>query len=112
MPRRRLNCLMYQRSCDFGLGIPFNIASYALLLSMVAQVVNMVPGEFVHSMGDLHIYLPHKEALIEQCNREPYPLPKLWLNPKVNNLFDFKFDDIRIENYQSHPPVKMELSAG
>jgi thymidylate synthase len=112
IPRRRLNCLLYQRSCDFFLGIPFNIASYAMLLSMVAQVVNMVPGEFVHSMGDTHLYQNHIEQAKLQLTREPYPLPTLKLNPKITSLFDFKFEDISIENYQSHPAIKGDVSTG
>jgi thymidylate synthase len=112
IPSRRLNCLLYQRSCDFGLGIPFNIASYSLLLAMVAKEVNMVAGEFIHTYGDLHIYKNHLEPLKEQLKREPYPLPNLWLNPEVKSIFDYKFADIRIENYQYHPAIKLEVSTG
>jgi thymidylate synthase len=110
LPVRRLNCLMYQRSCDTFLGVPFNIASYALLTEMVAHCVNMVAGEFIHTYGDLHIYENHIKQVEEQLSREPLRLPKLKLNPNVRDLFAFKFEDIQIENYQSHPPIKGEMS--
>jgi len=112
IPKRRLNCLLYQRSCDTFLGVPFNIASYGLLTSMVAHAVGMIPGEFVHTYGDLHIYQNHLDQVKEQLTREPMQLPKLWLNPKVNNIFDFRFEDIRIDGYESHPAIKGEVSVG
>jgi thymidylate synthase len=110
VPRRRLNCLMYQRSCDTFLGVPFNIASYALLTELVAHCVNMVAGEFIHTYGDLHLYENHIEQAREQLKREPLPLSRLKLNPQVRDLFAFKFEDITIENYQSQPPIKGEMS--
>lgn len=110
VPKRRLNCLLYQRSCDLFLGVPFNIASYALLTSMVAQVVNMVPGEFIHTYGDLHIYKNHEEQVKEQLTREPLPLPTLQLNPAIKSLFDFKYQDIEVKDYESHPAIKGELA--
>jgi thymidylate synthase len=112
VPKRRLNCLLYQRSCDTFLGVPFNIASYGLLTSMVAHTVGMVAGEFVHTYGDLHIYSNHIEQCKEQLTRQPLALPKLWLNPEVKNLFDFTINDIRIEDYNSHPAIKGEVSVG
>ncbi len=110
IPERRLNCLLYQRSCDSGLGIPFNITSYALLTAMIAQCVNMIPGVFTHSMGDLHIYKNHIDGLKEQLKREPKQLPKLWLNPEIKNIFDFKYDDIKLVNYKSHPTIKFDIA--
>jgi thymidylate synthase len=110
IPTRRLNCLLYQRSCDTFLGVPFNITSYCLLTAMIAHCVNMVPGVFTHTYGDLHIYENHFEQVKEQLSRTPKLLPKLWLNPKVNNLFDFKFEDIKLENYQSHPTIKAPIA--
>lgn len=110
VPTRRLNCLMYQRSCDTFLGVPFNIASYALLTEMVAHCVNMVAGDFIHTYGDLHLYENHIEQAKEQLERKPLALPKLKLNQQVRDLFAFKFEDIAIENYQSHPAIKGEMS--
>ena len=92
------------------LGVPFNIASYSLLLSMVAQVVDMEPWEFVHTLGDAHIYYNHFEQVREQLSRQPLPLPKLWLNPEIKNIDDFKMDDIKLIDYQSHPPIKAEMA--
>lgn len=112
IPRRRLNCLLYQRSCDTFLGVPFNIASYGMLISMVAQVTNMLTGEFVHTYGDLHIYENHISQCKEQMTREPKAAPRLVLNPNVKSLFDFKFEDISIADYEPHPPIKGELSTG
>jgi len=106
----RLSCQLYQRSADIFLGVPFNIASYALLTHMIAQVVDLEPGEFVHTFGDAHIYLNHLEQVKLQLTREPLPLPQLKLNPHVRNLFDFKFEDIEIQNYQSHAAIKGEVS--
>jgi thymidylate synthase len=110
IPKRRLNCLLYQRSVDTALGKPFNIASYALLTAMIAQTVNMVPGMFTHSMGDLHLYIPHLDGIKEQLKREPKQLPKVWLNPEVKSLFDFKYDDIKLIGYESHPAIKFDVA--
>lgn len=106
----RLSCQLYQRSADIFLGVPFNIASYALLLSMVAQVTGLEPGEFVHTLGDAHLYSNHLEQAQEQLSRTPKAPPRLVLNPQVTNLFDFTFDDIRIEEYESHPHIKAEVA--
>ncbi len=105
----KLSLHMTQRSCDMFLGVPFNIASYALLLSMVAQVVNMKPHECVLTLNDAHIYHPHFDAVKEQLAREPFPLPKLWLDPTVKELEDFKMDSIKLENYQSHPAIPAQM---
>jgi thymidylate synthase len=105
-----LSCQMYQRSADIFLGVPFNIASYALLLMMVAQVTGLKPGEFIHTFGDAHIYLNHIEQVKLQLTREPLPLPTMKLNPEVSNIFDFTFDDFTLVNYQSHPHIKGEIS--
>ena len=105
-----LSCQLYQRSADLFLGVPFNIASYALLLSMVAQVTGLQPGEFVHTLGDAHLYSNHLEQAQEQLTRTPMPPPRLVLNPEVTNLFDFTFDDIQIENYASHPHIKAKVA--
>jgi thymidylate synthase len=106
----KLSLFMHQRSCDMFLGVPFNIASYSLLLHMVAQVVGLKPGEFVHSLGDSHIYHDHFEAVQEQLAREPLPLPALKLNPSINDIDGFTMADIELENYQSHPPIKAKMS--
>ncbi|PAU70550.1 thymidylate synthase [Vreelandella alkaliphila] len=106
----RLSCQLYQRSADIFLGVPFNIASYALLLSMVAQVTGLEPGEFVHTLGDAHLYSNHLEQAQEQLSRTPKAPPRLSLNPQVTNLFDFTFDDISIEEYESHPHIKAEVA--
>lgn len=110
IPRRKLSCQLYQRSADVGLGVPFNIASYALLTQMLAQVVGMAPGDFIWTGGDVHIYKNHIEGLKEQLTREPHKLPKLWLNPDVKDLFAFTFEDIRVEGYVSHPHIKLEVA--
>lgn len=110
IPKRRLNCLLYQRSQDTALGCPFNIASYALLTSLIAQVVNMVPGTFTHSTGDTHIYVNHIEGLKLQLTREPKKLPKLWLNPEIKSLFDFKYDDVKLLDYECHPTIKFDVA--
>lgn len=110
IPKYRLNCQLYQRSCDLFLGVPFNIASYALLTHLMAHVSNMVVGDFIHTYGDLHIYTNHLDQIKTQRIREPYPLPQLWLNPDKKNLFDFKFDDIKVLNYQCHPAIKGEVA--
>lgn len=106
----RLSCQLYQRSADIFLGVPFNIASYALLTHMVAHVCGLQPGDFVHSFGDAHLYLNHLEQVRLQLSREPMPLPTLRLNPAVRSLFDFTYDDIVIENYQSHPHIKAPVA--
>jgi len=110
IPTRRLNCLLYQRSQDTALGNPFNVASYSLLTAMIAQSVNMTTGTFTHSTGDTHIYVNHIDGLKLQLTREPKKLPKLWLNPEVKSLFDFKYDDIKLLDYEFHPTIKFEVA--
>ncbi len=101
----RLSCQMYQRSADTFLGVPFNIASYSLLTLMMAQATGYKPGEFVHTFGDAHLYLNHLEQVKTQVSREPYPLPRVELNPEITNLFDFRYDDIKILGYECHPRI-------
>lgn len=101
----KLSCQLYQRSADIFLGVPFNIASYALLTLMMAQVCDLEPGEFVHTLGDAHIYLNHMEQVKLQLTREPFPLPQMKINPDVKNIFDFKFEDFELVGYQSHPHI-------
>ncbi len=106
----KLSCQLYQRSADIFLGVPFNIASYALLLKMMAQVLDLEPGEFVHTLGDAHIYLNHIDQVKLQLTREPMALPQMNINPDVKSLFDFKFEDFELVNYEAHPHIKGEIS--
>lgn len=106
----RLSCQLYQRSADIFLGVPFNIASYALLTIMIAQVTDLLPGDFVHTLGDAHLYLNHLEQTDEQLKRKPYPLPQMKLNPAIKNIFDFVFEDFHLDNYQCHPHIKAPVA--
>lgn len=107
---RKLSCQMYQRSCDMFLGVPFNIASYSLLTHMIAQVVGLGVGEFIHVLGDAHIYLNHVEQVREQLSREPLPPPKLWINPEINYIEQFTMEDFRLDGYECHPPIKADMA--
>jgi thymidylate synthase len=106
----RLSCQMYQRSADVFLGVPFNIASYALLTLMIAQVTDLQPGDFVHTFGDVHIYLNHLDQVQTQLSREPLPLPQMKLNPDCRNLFEFRYDDFELVNYESHPGIRAPIA--
>jgi thymidylate synthase len=108
--RGRLSCQLYQRSADVFLGVPFNIASYALLTAMVARVCDLEPGEFVHTLGDAHLYLNHLEQARLQLTREPRPLPRLELNPAVESLFDYRYEDISFTGYDPHPAIKAPIA--
>ena len=106
----RLSCQLYQRSADIFLGVPFNIASYALLTMMVAQVCELKPGEFIHTLGDAHLYLNHLEQAELQISRTPYALPQMLLNPDVTSIFDFTFADFQLINYEAHPHIKAAVA--
>ena len=106
----KLSCQLYQRSCDIFIGIPFNIASYALLTLMVAQVTGLNPGDFIHTLGDAHIYFNHIEQVKLQLIRKPYPLPAMKINPSVNDIFKFRYEDFTLENYTAHPHIKGDIS--
>lgn len=106
----KLSCQLYQRSCDIFLGVPFNIASYSLLTMMVAQVTGLKPGEFVHTLGDTHIYLNHLDQVKLQLTREPYPLPQMKINPDVTDIRNFRYEDFELVNYVAHPHIKGEVS--
>lgn len=106
----RLSCQLYQRSADLFLGVPFNIASYALLTMMIAQVTGLSPGEFVHTFGDVHLYVNHIEQAKTQLTREPFPLPKMVLNPEIQHINDFSFEDFILTDYQSHPSIKAPIA--
>lgn len=108
--KRKLSCQLYQRSADVFLGVPFNIASYALLTMMMAQVCGMEPGDFVHTFGDVHLYNNHVEQAQLQLTRTPFPLPSMRLNTEIRNIFDFSFEDVKLENYQYHPAIKAPVA--
>ena len=107
---RKLSCQLYQRSADVFLGVPFNIASYALLTMMFAQVCDLQPGDFVHTFGDLHLYRNHLDQARLQLTRQPYPLPQMKINPAVKSIFDFQYEDFELVDYQAHPHIKAEVS--
>ena len=106
----KLSCQLYQRSADVFLGVPFNIASYALLNLMMAQVCDLEPGAFVHTFGDVHIYSNHQQEIEEQLNRKPKALPKMILNPEIKNIFDFKYEDFKLTGYDPHPLIRGKIA--
>ncbi len=106
----KLSCQLYQRSADIFLGVPFNIASYALLTMMIAQVCDLEPGEFIHTLGDAHLYNNHMEQVNTQLARKPYPLPSMTLNPDIKNIFDFSYDDFTLEGYECHPGIRAPIA--
>jgi thymidylate synthase len=106
----KLSCQFYQRSADVFLGVPFNIASYALLTMMVAQICDLEAGELIQNMGDTHLYINHLDQAKIQLTREPFPLPRMILNPSIRSIFDFNYEDFELVNYQSHPQIKAEIS--
>ena len=106
----RLSCQLYQRSADIFLGLPFNIASYALLSLMMAQISGLKPGDFIHTLGDAHLYLNHLEQTAIQLSRNPYPLPTMELNPDVDSIFDFRYEDFQLKNYQCHPRISAPVA--
>jgi thymidylate synthase len=110
VPVRGLSLQLYQRSCDVFLGVPFNIASYALLTLMLAQVTGLSPGDLVHTLGDAHLYLNHLEQVDLQLSREPHPLPAMRLDPEVRSLAEFRFEHFELVGYRSHPPIKAPIA--
>ena len=110
LPGNKLSCSLYQRSGDVGLGVPFNIASYALLTMMIAQVCDLKPGKFVHTLGDAHLYLNHLEQAKLQLSRKPFKLPSIKIDSSVKNLEDFKYSDFEILDYESHPAISAPIS--
>lgn len=106
----KLSCQLYQRSADVFLGVPFNIASYAMLTIMIAQVCDLQPGEFIHTLGDAHLYLNHLDQAKLQLTRQPFPLPQVRLDPAIKSIFDFKYEDFELVNYQSHPHIRADIS--